>query len=358
MDCFQSIVRYFVMVVSMNPRIDRWSPRHCVVAVGATGAWLAGASLAGDFGAILLVVPLVVAGWVALATRLDVGVETVLLVGGLGLLLAMELVYAQVYPSREPRWNTTLEVAIQAWVLCGLAAGPIAAGPLVEARLPVRIAEARKRHTLARFDAPDLRAALATVGVSAAVVVLIAGVIAGASVFGALVVHQQVAEPVTHRGTEHASFDGLQAHRWGNSEEVEAVEWLDAEAGREQSALWMERRTGQPVVVEAPGDVSYSERNFAATLTGLPTVAGWPHQVGYRGEAAYEARVVAVNRMLTDETAFRELVDAYDVAYVYIGPTERYGDELIDVGAQPGVERVFENDEVRIYAVENGANER
>lgn len=342
--------------------IARWRARDAAGAVVLAGGWLTLAWLAGDLGAILLVGPLLLAGWVALR-RLRVGFETVLLVGGLGLVLAMELVHARVYPFHQPRWNTTLKVAIQAWVVCGLAAGPVAAALLQEAALGSRLraAFARIRQPLADGDQLERSGSGRTgatsvtpVTASAVVVALVVGVVVGTSVFGVLVVSDQLAGPLSDRGHEEATFDGLDHHQSFNPEKVEAVEWLDANASDHENALWMERSTGSPTIVEAPGEQAYQRTNFASTFTGLPSVAGWEHQEGYRGEVAYQERVEDVDRGMTDEEAFAELVGEYDVEYVYVGPSERdrYGDDLLHFESQPGVELAFENEEIRIYVVD------
>ena len=334
--------------------LAQWRTRDAVGAGLLATGWLALAWLAGDFGTVLLVGPLVLAGWVTLR-RFDTGFETVLLVGGVGLVVAMELVHAKVYPHHLPRWNTTLKVAIQAWVVCGLAAGPIAAALVVEMAPVSRLWRvlARIRHASmsdGRADGNDPVPAV----VSVAVLVLLVGVVAGTSMFGLLVVSDHLAGPMSNGGYERATFDGLDYHQSHNPEKVEAIEWLDANASDRGGPLWMERSTGSPTIVEAPGEHAYQRVNFASTFTGLPSVAGWEHQEGYRGEDAYQTRVNDVDRGMTSEGAFDHLVEAYGVEYIYVGPSERdrYGEDLLDFEAQPGVELAFENEEVRIYVVD------
>ena len=358
---YGGFVALFAAFLAFTHRpLARWRTRDAVVAFLLAVGWVTLAWLVGDLGTILLVGPLVLAGWVALR-RHEAGFEMVLLVGGLGLVLAMELVHARVYPHHLPRWNTTLKVAIQAWVVCGLAAGPVAAALVVEAAPASRLhaAFARIRHASmgdGRANGDDPVPAV----VSVAVVALLVGVVVATSVFGLLVVSDQLAGPMADDGHERATFDGLDYHQSQNPEKVEAVEWLDANAGDSERTLWMERSTGSPTIVEAPGEHAYQRVNFASTFTGLPSVAGWEHQEGYRGEAAYQDRVEDVDRGMTSEGAFDHLVEAYGVEYIYVGPSERdrYGQDLLDFEAQPGVELAFENEEVRIYVVDGAGDER
>ena len=94
---------------------------------------------------------------------------------------------------------------------------------------------------------------------------------------------------------------------------------------------------------------------IAASLTGVPTVAGWGHEVGYRGSEEYYARVAAVDRLYTGTPAdAASVVEEHDVQYVWVGTAERarYGSELVDFGERAGYEVVFENEAVTVYEVD------
>ena len=71
------------------------------------------------------------------------------------------------------------------------------------------------------------------------------------------------------------------------------------------------------------------------------------------GQEAYETRVADVSTIYTGSTAARtRLLDAYDVAFVYVGPNERalYGE--VSFAGIDGLSIAFENGAVTIYAVE------
>ena len=90
-----------------------------------------------------------------------------------------------------------------------------------------------------------------------------------------------------------------------------------------------------------------------ASLTGVPTVAGWHHEVGYRGREAYLSRVRDVDDTYTGSPERRVAVlEAYGVDYVWVGPAERarYGSVTFD--GLEGVTVAFENEAVTIYRVE------
>ena len=56
----------------------------------------------------------------------------------------------------------------------------------------------------------------------------------------------------------------------------------------------------------------------------MPTVAGWYHEIGYRGREAYQGRVNDVETIYTGSTEQQvALLQQYDVEYIYYGPAER-----------------------------------
>jgi len=340
----------------------------------------------GDLAAVALLCPPLVAAAVLLRARgppspaadaagiappaRGVGYETVLLVAGLGLVLSMELVHARVAPWNRARWNTTLKVAIQAWVLCGLAAGPIAARLLAEARgaLPAvslgigtvggsTRADGGRDPTAGRI-AVRLPSGTAAAAVAVVVVVVVAALVVASGLFGALAAGNQLDRDLVTPGGNGPTVDAMAGHERWRGDEAAAIAWLDRTASDEQRALWMRRHVGTPTVVEAPGTRTYSWANPAATFTGLPAVAGWAHQENYRGEAAYERRVAAADAIMRGDWAAAEPALArHDVAYVYVGPAERdrYGDDLADFRDHPAFTVAFENDAVTIYRVDQGA---
>jgi uncharacterized membrane protein len=319
--------------------IEDASPRGVALAVVGLAAGVAVAWQLGDLGGIAVLLPVVAAAWIAMRTRASSGFETTLVVAGVGLLLSMELVHAKVHPFELARWNTTLKVAIQGWVFAGLAAGPIAA---------VLLRDVYDAATGLSLDAAG--ASAGTVLSVGAVSVVLAFVLVASSLFAPLVVATDVVEP--HDAGVEPTLDGYAEHRADHPEQVAAMAWFEDEVGETQSVLWMERETGHPTFVEKPG-LSRGWQNPVATLTGLPTVAGWFHETGYRGDEPYEQRVsdVAVLYETTDDRSRAIQLQKYDVEYVWVGPLERERYDVADVGADPGIEAVYENDAVTIYRV-------
>jgi uncharacterized membrane protein len=83
-------------------------------------------------------------------------------------------------------------------------------------------------------------------------------------------------------------------------------------------------------------------------------VLGWFHEEQYRGTDAYDQRLGHVEAIYTSEDRQyqRELLEFYDVTYVYVGPAERakYGEITVGNRQSVTVARAFER--VTIYRVE------
>ena len=96
--------------------------------------------------------------------------------------------------------------------------------------------------------------------------------------------------------------------------DLDAINWLN------------ENVEGQPVVLEANGD-SYTGYERVSVATGLPTVSGWyVHEWLWRNDtAALNARVADIQTIYTstDRTTVLDLIDKYDISYIYIGTLER-----------------------------------
>ncbi|RJS99635.1 DUF2298 domain-containing protein [Halococcus sp. IIIV-5B] len=326
-----------------------------VVVLGLVAvAWLA------DAAALALLAPLLVVGWLVLVHRHDtgrspsstaasdrrptesdggvrtdadplpaVGFETVLIVAGVGVLLLVEFVYIQ-GNAGPGRLNTVFKTYAQVWMLFAVAAGAVGAW-LVDAHRP---------------DATAAREAL-TGRWRLAGRVLVGLVVVLASVYGAfaLTAHFTSTESVSQ--VDDPTIDALAFVSTTHPEEADAIEWLDA-------------RPGQPTIVSVPSCYCNDEEaltdyhwvNAPSSLTGVPTVVGWDHEVGYRGETAYFERVDDVRTIYEGTPAQRaRLLDEYDVRYIYVGPNERlaYGD--VDFSGLDGVSVEKRWDAVTIYRV-------
>ncbi|MDE7210581.1 MAG: hypothetical protein K2O03_03955, partial [Lachnospiraceae bacterium] len=114
---------------------------------------------------------------------------------------------------------------------------------------------------------------------------------------------------------------------------LDATAFMQKESAQDAEAVaWMkENLTGTPVVLEAWGP-SYSFYERISAMTGLPTVMGWQtHEWLWRSEAsgAFPAVVNERRRDVveiyysTDEARVRELIEKYNIEYIYVGASER-----------------------------------
>ena len=139
---------------------------------------------------------------------------------------------------------------------------------------------------------------------------------------------------------ESNSLDGLSFLSGGRAGEYEAIVWLrnDAPRGR---------------IVEAVGG-DYSEFGRISASTGLPTVLGWKgHEHQWRGSTKlFEGREedVALIYESDNPVQVRDLLDAYDVRYVYLGDRERrkYGGQHLR-GFTSLLQPVFTTGDVVIF---------
>jgi YYY domain-containing protein len=248
----------------------------------------------------------------------DVGYETVLLSAGVGLVVLVE--FLRVDTGAGPgRYNTVFKTYMQVWVLFSIAAGAILARVLAA-------------------DSVGSGVRLGRRGATAFVALLVLST----SLYGGIALADHFGDPEI-RGSDGPTIDALAFVSATHPEEAAAIQWLDRQAsGR------------QPTIISAPGVDTYSWTNAPSSLTGVPTVVGWAHEIGYRGSAIYEERVADVDRIYTGTPRQQaRLLREYDVRYVYVGPVERerYGEEL-GLENLRGLEVAFRNDAVTIYAVD------
>lgn len=126
---------------------------------------------------------------------------------------------------------------------------------------------------------------------------------------------------------------------FGNVRDASRYQGLDATAFMQkesqqdaQAVAWMkENISGTPVVLEAFGP-SYSFYERISAMTGLPTVMGWQtHEWLWRSEASGGFPAVVDERRKdvveiyysADEARVRELIEKYDISYIYVGASER-----------------------------------
>ncbi len=119
--------------------------------------------------------------------------------------------------------------------------------------------------------------------------------------------------------------------------------------------LWFRNITGQPVVLQAPGEL-YKWNTYITTFTGLPTVMGWYwHELDWRYPQREEidARWSDVNRMYTSSNLIEvsSLLRKYNVSYIYFGEAElkRYSSPRLFESHPERFEKVFEYGDIVVY---------
>jgi YYY domain-containing protein len=293
------------------------------VVLFSVAAWSFG--LAG----VALFAPLLVAGWYVLRTRTDAGFETLLMVGGLGIVLLVEFLYV-VEEAGPGRMNTVFKTYAQVWMLWSVAAG------VMLARLT-----AVGRDSLPAVAGSDRSWRVAGT-VLAVLLVFSTGLYAGFAL------------------PQHFERGSATANEVGPT--LDAVTFVGIQHPREAPAIdYVDSLEGTPTIVTAAPagyrwDPSTGKGASApSSLTGVPTVAGWYHERGYRGGEVYSARVDDVETIYTGSAAAQtELLAEYDVQYVYVGPAERnrYGSLTITDHPALSVAESFES--VTIYRVDRG----
>ena len=127
-------------------------------------------------------------------------------------------------------------------------------------------------------------------------------------------------------------------------EDVNGIRWLK------------ENISDAPVVLEANGD-SYSEYERVSAMTGFPTIMGWyVHEWLWRGDLAdLNAKIEEIKEIYTstDETRVKELLEEYNVSYIFVGSCERnkYGADLNNDLLKGLGEVVFQDSEYPTYIV-------
>lgn len=306
------------------------------LALIAVGVGVVVAGLIADAAAVALVVPPLAVAWILLrwdgeSGERSVGFETVLFIAGAGLVLLVEFAFVK-EQAGPGRLNTVFKTYMQVWVLWAVATG---------AALARLYRERSGRRTETGVDGTTGPRTADRNRHGRAIAALIAIVVVSTALYGtfALTAHFDGARDPTLDATQYAAtYHGPQ---W------EAIQRLDAQPG-------------QPHIVTAPGCYChrvetvypYEWVNAPSSFTGIPTVAGWQHEIGYRDRETYMQRVAHVEAIYTGPWDRRvELLHEYDVRYIYVGPNERalYDDPGFD--GREGLSIFFQNDAVTIYEV-------
>jgi YYY domain-containing protein len=294
-----------------------------LVGLGALGVLALTANLA----VALVVGPLLIFGWAACRTDRPVGFETALIVAGAGLVAIVELVYVRELAG-PLRMNTVFKTYAQVWVLWGVAAG-VALPAFVRWPGGVSVPGSRTRW---------LRAGLAV------------------AVVLATVPYAGLALSAHFEGPTDPSLDATRFVERDHPDEAPAIAYVDGLSGQPTllSAPATSRYPGPERDPPAPPGMYSWDASPAASLTGVPTVAGWHHEVGYRGREPYLRRVRAVDAAYTGSPERTvAVIERYGVDYVWVGPAERARYGSVDFAGVSGLTPVFENEAVTIYRVDD-----
>ena len=315
---------------AVGPDWRRMTAISLLVAFLPYAAWLAvrlqsPTPIDDPFGRLIHVLPLgllmAMAVWSAIhevKTVGPTGKAFALTLAGLALLLITgpELLYIDdFFDAPSTRMNTVFKLYYQAWVLLAVCAGFSIYYWL------------SSRPTLTGW-----RRSLSTLWAVGAVFLVV----------GSL--YYPAAASVSKSGdfAPPATLDGLEFVRASRPAEYEAIRFIK------------ETLPDDAAIVEAVGE--WFDHGLISRSTGVPTVFNWPgHQVQWRGSlAAWGDRGSAVAKIYTTvETVEAEnLLDEYNVDYVYIGPREQtlYPGPGLDKFAE-FMDVVFQQDDVTIYKV-------
>lgn len=239
----------------------------------------------------------------------------------LGLILIPELVYVRdIYENGNARSNTMFKLTYQAYLMFGISM----------AYIVFHFLAVKKR---------AWRKAAGTVGL--ALILMTTGY------FGNAVRHWfgEVWKPSQYKGLDATSF--LET---SFPADAQAIRWLRANI------------EGSPVVLEADG-LSYTEYERVSAMTGLPTILGWyTHEQLWRGnnvtdlnEKSAEVRTIYTSR---DERQVRDLLEKYQVSYIFVGSTERdkYGSSVNDALLQSLGTVVFRDETYGTYILQVDAD--
>ncbi|MCQ1534302.1 hypothetical protein FTO70_01025 [Methanosarcina sp. KYL-1] len=142
---------------------------------------------------------------------------------------------------------------------------------------------------------------------------------------------------------------------------LDGMEYMkELDRGDYNAIKWMQENIeGTPVILEAASDQSsYSYTSRVSANTGLPTVLGWARHERFWGRDRAEVRtrikdISSIYNTDSEEKAI-ELIEKYNISYVYIGELERdrYGGRLDKFEDETYFELVYLGS-VKIYRIKN-----
>lgn len=212
----------------------------------------------------------------------------------MGLIAIPEIVYVRdIYEETSARCNTMFKLTYQAYILFALCMSYIL----------VRFITAHKRRVMQTFGIVMTFVLLTTFGYTWRSLKDFMGNVLDRS--------------------EYQTLDATAFLEGSFALDAPAIRWLN------------ENVEGRPVVLEANGD-SYSDYERVSAMTGLPTVLGWyVHQWLWRNDTAdLNEKSAEIEAIYTseDEEMMRDLLEKYNVSYIFIGERER--EKYLDINEE------------------------
>ena len=266
-----------------------------------------------EFELLILLIPLLVLSVISIfkETEKNNVFILILIIGGVFISLFCEFFYIQDAlgsgNSIFIRLNTVFKMYLQNWILWGVCAGYIV------------------------FLSRDRFAQKKAWGVAAVLLILFVSIYPAFATIG-----------------KSGGFAGIP--------ELDGGAYVTKEHPRDYEAiLWFVNLTGNPVVLQAPGEL-YQWNTAITAFSGLPTVIGWAgHELNWRfpKRSEIDMRWSDVGRMYTsgDIREVEALLIKYNVSYVYLGEAEakRFGNPRIFEENTDLFEKVFEYGDAVIY---------
>ena len=262
--------------------------------------------------------------WAALPTT----TLFVLLLAALGLLLVFAPEFIYLRDNFGIRMNTVFKFYYQAWLLFGVVTSYAIVVALSEWQPFVR-----------QSTTPGQRSALLAWGTTGCAILALLLGLAG------LIYPLAGLYSKTGGFVAAPTFDSGAYLAEQGSAELDAVQWVRANTAPDA------------LVVEGKGN-SYWDHNRISTMTGRPTLLGWEsHQEQWRGKAYAEmaqGRVAALETIYQGASAeaITQVVDQWQIDYVYVGPTERLQYSMTVASEQAlgsAMDIAFDQGNVRIY---------
>lgn len=292
-------------------------------------AWISG------FHILIIVIPIILVSVIGMQKALDGKSENlsfVLLLAVTGTLLVLfcDLFYiSDSYTKPYHRMNTVMKIYLEIWIFLAIASANALYFILKDSSI---LSGFRKKFSKAK---------------AVWVIILISLIIA--SVISPLAMSLTLSGGKETMYGNTPSFDTLNGLDYLFNEypwDMIAIDWIDKNID------------GSHTVVEAPGD-AYTYSSRVSSLTGLSTIIGWrSHEQMWRGIwSGVGTRQDDANHIFNSKCNEKtlELLEKYDVEYIYIGELER--EKYSKAGLQKfkvhteSYELVYENSGVSIYSV-------